>query len=39
MLAVTADDRRTAGPVAVLANPVAGRGRHRALLPRVLDGL
>ncbi|MEU7957348.1 MULTISPECIES: diacylglycerol kinase family protein [Micromonospora] len=39
MLAVTADDRRAAGPVAVLANPVAGRGRHRALLPRVLDGL
>lgn len=27
------------GPVAVLANPTAGRGRHRALLPRLLDGL
>ncbi|WP_328346943.1 diacylglycerol kinase family protein [Micromonospora sp. NBC_00421] len=39
MLAVTADDRRAAGPVAVLANPTAGRGRHRGLLPRVLDGL
>ncbi|MFJ8689360.1 diacylglycerol kinase family protein [Micromonospora wenchangensis] len=36
---MTADDRGAAGPVAVLANPVAGRGRHRALLPRVLDGL
>ncbi|MEU7591101.1 diacylglycerol kinase family protein [Micromonospora sp. NPDC049230] len=27
------------GPVAVLANPTAGRGRHRALLPRLLEGL
>ncbi|MEU8083889.1 diacylglycerol kinase family protein [Micromonospora sp. NPDC049101] len=27
------------GPVAVLANPTAGRGRHRTLLPRLLDGL
>ncbi|MEH0937796.1 diacylglycerol kinase family protein [Micromonospora psammae] len=39
MLAVTADDHRPAGPVAVLANPSAGRGRHRDLLPRLLDGL
>ncbi|WP_425561485.1 diacylglycerol/lipid kinase family protein, partial [Micromonospora lupini] len=31
--------RDEAGPVAVLANPTAGRGRHRALLPRLLDGL
>jgi diacylglycerol kinase (ATP) len=28
-----------AGPVAVLANPTAGRGRHRGLLPDVLDRL
>nr|MDT0657585.1 diacylglycerol kinase [Micromonospora sp. DSM 115978] len=27
------------GPVAVLANPTAARGRHRALLPAVLDRL
>ncbi|WP_218907058.1 diacylglycerol kinase [Micromonospora jinlongensis] len=27
------------GPVAVLTNPTAGRGRYRALLPRLLDGL
>ncbi|MEH0843496.1 diacylglycerol kinase [Micromonospora sp. CPCC 205711] len=39
MLAVTADDHPPAGPVAVLANPTAGRGRHRGLLPRLLDGL
>ncbi|MEV1319684.1 diacylglycerol kinase family protein [Micromonospora arborensis] len=38
MLPVTADDHLP-GPVAVLANPTAGRGRHRALLPRLLDGL
>ncbi|MET8043771.1 diacylglycerol kinase [Micromonospora sp. NPDC005215] len=38
MLPVTADDHLP-GPVAVLANPAAGRGRHRALLPRLLDGL
>ncbi|HEY2947672.1 MAG TPA: YegS/Rv2252/BmrU family lipid kinase [Micromonosporaceae bacterium] len=29
----------SAGPVAVLANPTAGRGRHRGLLPAVLDRL
>ncbi|HEX5540997.1 MAG TPA: diacylglycerol kinase [Micromonospora sp.] len=28
-----------AGPVAVLANPAAGRGRHRELLPVVLERL
>ncbi|WP_328416850.1 diacylglycerol kinase [Micromonospora sp. NBC_00389] len=43
MLPVTADDHppgpHTGGPVAVLINPTAGRGRHRALLPRLLDGL
>ncbi|MER7457826.1 diacylglycerol kinase [Micromonospora sp. NPDC126480] len=41
MHAVTADDHSFAadGPVAVLANPTAGRGRHRGLLPRVLDRL
>ncbi|MEV0429227.1 diacylglycerol kinase family protein [Micromonospora sp. NPDC050495] len=39
MLAVTAHDHVPAGPVAVLANPTAGRGRHRGLLPRVLDRL
>ncbi|WP_091556809.1 diacylglycerol kinase [Micromonospora pattaloongensis] len=27
------------GPVAVLANPTAGRGRHRGLLPTVLERL
>lgn len=27
------------GPVAVLANPTAGRGRHRGLLPAVMDRL
>ncbi|MEU4567875.1 diacylglycerol kinase [Micromonospora sp. NPDC023956] len=44
MLAVTADDHPPVapspeGPVAVLANPTAGRGRHRGLLPRLLDRL
>nr|QLK00908.1 sphingosine kinase [Micromonospora carbonacea] len=44
MLAVTAADHRAPrqradGPVAVLANPTAGRGRHRGLLPRLLDRL
>ncbi|SCL33074.1 diacylglycerol kinase [Micromonospora rhizosphaerae] len=39
MLAVTADDHLSAGPVAVLANPTAGRGRHRGLLPRLLERL
>ncbi|MEU7617950.1 diacylglycerol kinase family protein [Micromonospora rifamycinica] len=39
MLAVTTDDHPAVGPVAVLANPTAGRGRHRGLLPRILDGL
>ncbi|MFF0819865.1 diacylglycerol/lipid kinase family protein [Micromonospora haikouensis] len=44
MLAVTAADHpapgpRPDGPVAVLANPTAGRGRHRGLLPRLLDRL
>ncbi|MEV6816507.1 diacylglycerol kinase [Micromonospora sp. NPDC051296] len=44
MLAVTADDHLPAGPppegpVAVLANPTAGRGRHRGLLPDLLDRL
>ncbi|WP_088974137.1 diacylglycerol kinase [Micromonospora coxensis] len=39
MLAVTADDHRPTGPVAVLANPTAGRGRHRGLLPRLLERL
>lgn len=38
VLPVTADDHLP-GPVAVLVNPTAGRGRHRALLPRLLDGL
>ncbi|MET8234494.1 diacylglycerol kinase [Micromonospora sp. NPDC005298] len=38
MLRVTADDHLP-GPVAVLTNPTAGRGRHRGLLPRLLDGL
>lgn len=38
MLPVTADDHPF-GPVAVLANPAAGRGRHRALLPGLLDAL
>ncbi|WP_320068681.1 diacylglycerol kinase family protein [Micromonospora sp. RTGN7] len=44
MLAVTAADHaapgpRPEGPVAVLANPSAGRGRHRGLLPGVLERL
>ncbi|MDG4797458.1 diacylglycerol kinase [Micromonospora sp. WMMD1082] len=41
MLAVTADDHPPIpdGPVAVLANPTAGRGRHRGLLPDLLDRL
>ncbi|MEV6519788.1 diacylglycerol kinase family protein [Micromonospora chalcea] len=39
MLAVTAHDHVPPGPVAVLANPSAGRGRHRALLPRILERL
>ncbi len=39
MLAVTAHDHVPPGPVAVLANPSAGRGRHRGLLPRILERL
>ncbi|MEV0810208.1 diacylglycerol kinase family protein [Micromonospora sp. NPDC050200] len=39
MLAVTADDHCPTGPVAVLANPTAGRGRHRGLLPALLERL
>lgn len=47
MLAVTVDDLHSTsaphtvpdGPVAVLVNPTAGRGRHRSLLPTVLDRL
>ncbi|MGS2615720.1 diacylglycerol kinase [Micromonospora sp. LZ34] len=42
MHAVTADDHPSVapdGPVAVLANPTAGRGRHRGLLPGLLDRL
>ncbi|MBQ1023332.1 diacylglycerol kinase family protein [Micromonospora sp. C95] len=41
MLAVTSDDHPSVpgGPVAVLANPTAGRGRHRGLLPELLDGI
>ncbi|GIJ78889.1 diacylglycerol kinase (ATP) [Micromonospora phaseoli] len=41
MHAVTADDHVPIpdGPVAVLANPTAGRGRHRGLLPDLLDRL
>ncbi|RKN41567.1 diacylglycerol kinase family protein [Micromonospora endolithica] len=39
MLAVTAADHLPAGPVAVLANPTAGRGVHRGLLPPLLDRL
>jgi diacylglycerol kinase (ATP) len=48
VLAVTAHDHRSAavpagpipaGPVAVLANPTAGRGLHGDLLPTVLDRL
>ncbi|MFI8805069.1 diacylglycerol kinase family protein [Micromonospora chalcea] len=39
MLAVTAHDRVPPGPVAVLANPTAGRGRHRGLLPGILERL
>jgi diacylglycerol kinase (ATP) len=38
VLAVT-DDTLAAGPVAVLANPLAGRGRHRGLLDDVLARL
>ncbi|WP_432051079.1 diacylglycerol kinase [Verrucosispora sp. NA02020] len=39
--AVTADDHlpNPDGPVAVLANPTAGRGRHRGLLPDLVDRL
>lgn len=39
---MTADDHPSVapdGPVAVLANPTAGRGRHRGLLPGLLDRL
>jgi diacylglycerol kinase (ATP) len=36
VLAVTASERR---PIAVLANPVAASGRHRGVLPAVLDRL
>ncbi|KAB1901905.1 NAD(+)/NADH kinase [Micromonospora tulbaghiae] len=39
MLAVTAHDHVPPGPVAVLANPAAGRGRHRGLLPGILERL
>ncbi|MFD2765099.1 diacylglycerol kinase [Micromonospora eburnea] len=39
MLAVTVHDPVPPGPVAVLVNPTAGRGRHRGLLPRLLDRL
>ncbi|MFC0097355.1 diacylglycerol kinase family protein [Micromonospora marina] len=39
MLAVTAHDHVPPGPVAVLANPTAGRGRHRGLLPGILQRL
>ncbi|SCG73748.1 diacylglycerol kinase [Micromonospora inositola] len=39
MLAVTAHHHVPPGPVAVLANPTAGRGRHRGLLPRLLERL
>ncbi|MEH1029624.1 diacylglycerol kinase [Micromonospora profundi] len=43
MLPVTADDHLpgalAGGPVAVLTNPTAGRGRHRALLPQLVEGL
>jgi diacylglycerol kinase (ATP) len=48
VLAVTAHDHLAEiaptgpladGPVAVLANPLAGRGRHRGLLPTALDRL
>ncbi|MFI6131421.1 diacylglycerol kinase [Micromonospora sp. NPDC051141] len=39
MLAVTAPDHVPPGPVAVLANPTAARGRHRGLLPEVLARL
>ncbi|KAB1907831.1 diacylglycerol kinase [Micromonospora sp. AMSO31t] len=39
MLAVTAHDLVPPGPVAVLANPTAGRGRHRGLLPQLLERL
>ncbi|NYF58944.1 diacylglycerol kinase (ATP) [Micromonospora purpureochromogenes] len=36
---MTADDHFPTGPVAVLANPTAGRGRHRGLLPALLERL
>ncbi|QLQ35633.1 diacylglycerol kinase [Micromonospora robiginosa] len=39
MLAVTAHDHAPPGPVAVLANPTAGRGCHRGLLPEILSRL
>ncbi|AYF27814.1 sphingosine kinase [Micromonospora tulbaghiae] len=39
MLAVTAHDHVPPGPIAVLANPTAGRGRHRGLLPAILERL
>ncbi|WP_327027101.1 diacylglycerol kinase family protein [Micromonospora sp. NBC_01739] len=41
MHAVTADDHPPPAdrPIAVLTNPTAGRGRHRGLLPEVLDRL
>ncbi|KKJ93784.1 diacylglycerol kinase [Micromonospora sp. HK10] len=39
MLAVTAHHDVPPGPVAVLANPSAGRGRHRGLLPTILERL
>ncbi|WP_245713037.1 diacylglycerol/lipid kinase family protein [Micromonospora nigra] len=44
MHAVTAADQPSGGPlpvgpVAVLANPTAGRGRHRDLLPQLLERL
>jgi len=34
-----AEATRPAGPIAVLANPLAGKGRHRGLLPAILDRL
>ncbi|MGC4774271.1 diacylglycerol kinase [Micromonospora chalcea] len=36
---MTAHDHVPPGPVAVLANPAAGRGRHRDLLPGILERL
>ncbi|WP_374251039.1 diacylglycerol kinase family protein [Micromonospora sp. R77] len=36
---MTAHDHAPTGPVAVLANPTAGRGRHRGLLPELLARL